>query len=108
MEEGLTVRPSRLLVSPLDDDHPAFKHFHYVIVWRGGTDYTLMDISEMRAFDLHGDQEWWAEVRDTDQRESYILTLAQAIKLAEGLFDKLSVNGLTMEDVRKRPKEDWL
>lgn len=100
---GPTVRPSKLLVSPFDDDHPAFQYFHYVLVWKGKARYVVMDKMERIAFDEYGDSEVWSDVRDTDEAETFFMTLAQAIRTAENLFDKLKVNGHTVEDV----KDNW-
>lgn len=86
---GPIVRPSKLLVSPFDDDHPAFQHFHYVLVWKGDARYVVMDKMECIVFDEHGDSEVWSDVRDTDEVETFFMTLAQAIWTAESLFDKL-------------------
>lgn len=104
---GPTVRPSRLLVSPLDDDHPAFKHFHYVLAWKGNGRYIVMDKTETRAFDECGEPEWWAEVRDLPEAETFYMTLAQAIRVAEGIFDKLRINGYTVQDALTMDPEGW-
>lgn len=104
---GPTVRPSKLLVSPLEDDHPAFKHFHYVLVWKGGSRYLVMDKTEMRAFDEYGDVEWWAEVRDLPEAETFYMPLARAIRVAESIFDKLSVNGYSVQDALTLDPEGW-
>lgn len=104
---GPTVRPSKLLVSPLNDDHPAFKHFHYVLVWKGESRYIVMDKTESRVFDEYGDHEWWSEVRERDEAESFIMTLARAIWVAESLFDKLRVNGYTVKDALTMDPEGW-
>lgn len=106
--KGPTVRPSKLLISPFDDDHPAFRHFHYVLVWKGRSDYAVMDIAEMRVFGENGSQEWWCDVRGEESREDYVMPLARAIRLAESLFPKLRVNGLTAEDVAQKYGEGWL
>ena len=102
---GPTVRPSKLLVSPFDDDHPAFRHFHYVLVWKGGPDYVVMDIAEMKVFREGGVEAWWSDVRGEDARKPYVMTLAKAIRLAESLFSELRVNGLGVQDVLNR--EEW-
>ncbi len=107
LHDGPTVRPSKLLISPLDDDHPAFRYFHYVLVWKGKSDYVVMDLTEMRVFDEQGESEWWSNVRGTDEVERFCMNLAQAIKVAETLFEKLKVNGYSVNDVLKMDEEDW-